>query len=93
MWLDVPLMNRLGVELPVDDDVCFLEPLFYVSHGELEAVRHVAGVLRVGCSPTAGTQRRVGQGQQPLMQDGSAILHGVVGVKGRFQHLVVDVDQ
>ena len=75
MGLNVSLMNRLGLELPLHDYVRLLEALFYVSQLVLDMPGHVAllsGVL----APLAPLQPE--PGGHLLVEQGSVGLEGIV---------------
>ena len=82
--LDVALVDRLGVELALDDDVRLGEALLDVALDVLEVLGEVA--QRVGLLPEL---RRL----QVVVEQGSAVLHPLRGGQDGRQDLVPDVDQ
>ena len=92
--LNVALVNGLGAELPLNDNVGVLESLFDVAHLEQEMVGDVgAGSGIVVIPQAAGAHRGVGYGGQPLVQHGGIGLHGFQHVGHGVQNLVLDLDE
>ena len=87
---DVALVHRAGVKLPLHDDIRLGEPGVGVAQPELEAVGYVAW-LAFRVAPSALPQVGVGQRDQPVVQKGGVLAHGVVGVQHWRQHFVVNV--
>ena len=82
--LDVPLMDRLGIVLPLYDYVGLGEPLRNVSLGVLEVLGEVARL--VGLFPELRCF-------QVVVKEGSALFHPVGGGQHRWQDIVLDVDK
>ena len=90
---NVALMHLAGVVFPFYDGVGCGEARFRVAQGELEMVGNIGAVARFAFGPAAGTPRRAGQGNQPLVDDGRAGGHGGRGGQRRRQNFVVNVNQ
>ena len=80
MRLDVTLVDRLGVKLPLHHHVRVLEAPVQVACLKLKVVGDVAPFGLTGRTITAGAGAGAGLGYQPLVKKGSALLHGVVGI-------------
>ena len=78
MRLDVALVDLAGVVLPLHDGVGFGETGLQVSRGELEVIGDVGNVSGLLLSPTSGTLRRIGQGDQALVDRRGAVGHGLL---------------
>ena len=89
LGLDVALVDRLGPELPLHNDVRFREGLLHVALAEHDPVGQVAAVSIVPGGVPADAERRPRLGEQPLMEDRGIVLQGVLRGEDPWKHLVV----
>ena len=93
MRLNVPLMHLPGAVLPLHDGVRFGKPRLRVAQGELEMIGNVGTVPRIPFGPAAGPPRRIGQRNQPLVDNWRIRRHRLIGGKRRRQHFVIHIHQ
>ena len=90
MGLDVSLVNRLGLELPIHDYVGLLETNFHVAQLVLDMSGHIALLSRV-LSASAPLQPE--PGGHLLMEQGGVGLEGIIYGEHGGKHFIIDFDQ
>ena len=93
MGLNVALMYGFGLELSLNDDIRFLEPLLQFTQLKHEMVGYIGWLSRVLVTPQASSRfQGVREGSQFLVKNRGVVFHGIQDVQHRREHLIIYVD-